>query len=352
MGEPSPEYDKKTVLVTGGLGFIGSNLAHRLAGSSTAEVRLVDSLDPACGGNPQHLDGIARPVDLHIFDVRDSSRLREVVGGVDVIFNLAGRVSHIDSMSDPLCDLKANAEAHLSLLEVCRKYNPGARIVYSSTRQSYGRPTTLPVTEDHLIFPVDINGIHKNAAEAYHRIYNHVHGLATCSLRLTNTYGPRQFVRDARLGFFGWFIHQLLCDQEIVLFGDGKQLRDMNYVDCVVDALLIAGVHPRAPGRVYNLGTGRPVSLLELVEMMIDVFGKGRYCLAEFPDERRRIDIGSYYADFSSINRELGWRPRMDLREGLTRTLEFFKLNRHLLRSNPYVRTVPRTQARIRALPQ
>jgi UDP-glucose 4-epimerase len=324
------EYDGKIVLVTGGLGFIGSNLVHRLAACTSAEIRVVDSLDPACGGNIDHLDGIARPVDVHVFDIRNHQCLREMVRDVDVIFNLAGRISHVDSMIDPILDLQANAEAHLSLLDTCRALNPTARIVYSSTRQCYGRPTSLPVSEGHLVSPVDVNGIDKHAGESYHRLYQEVYGMETCALRLTNTYGPRQFMRNARLGFIGWFFHRLLCGQEILVFGDGVQLRDLTYIDCVVDALLKAGTSPKAPGKVFNLGSGVPISLLKLVEMMIEVFGRGSYRLADFPADRRRIDIGSYYADISLIRSELDWHPRVDLREGLIRTFEFYKNHANL----------------------
>lgn len=324
-------YDRKVVLVTGGLGFIGSNLVHRLAADSGAEIRVIDSLDPECGGNAGNLDGVARPVQVNIFDLKASASLRDVLRGVDVIFSLAGRVSHIDSMTDPVSDLRANAEAQLNLLDLCRRVIPSARIVYSSTRQCYGRPHSLPVREDHPTHPVDINGINKFAAESYHRIYHEVYGLETCSLRLTNTYGPRQFTRNARLGFLGWFIHQLLCGEEIVLFGDGRQLRDFTYVDCVVEALLMAGIHPQAPGSLYNLGGGQPTSLIDLVELMIEIAGHGKYRLAPFPDDRRRIDIGSYYSDCSRIAADLGWRPAIDLREGLTRTFDFFRRNPDLL---------------------
>ncbi len=318
-------YDRKIVLVTGGLGFIGSSLVRRLAECGPAEIRVVDSLDPACGGSSENLDVIAGSVRVEVFDLRDSARLRKALSDVHVIFNLAGRVSHIDSMTDPLRDLRANAEAHLSLLEACREVCPAARIVYAGTRQCYGRPQSLPVCEDHPIAPVDVNGVDKYAAESYHQVYHRVYGLETCVLRLTNTYGPRQFTRHSRLGFIGWFFHQLLCGQEIVIFGNGEQLRDLTYVDCVVDAFLTAGIHPRAPGRVFNLGSGAPISLLNLVRMMIEVFGRGSYRLADFPEERRRIDIGSYYSDFSRIRRELGWNPRIGIREGLKRTFDFYR---------------------------
>jgi UDP-glucose 4-epimerase len=317
-------YDGKVVLVTGGLGFIGSNLVHRLAAESRATIRIVDSLHPRCGANPHNLDGVARPAQVHTFDLVEAERLPAVLDGVDVVFNLAGQVSHIDSMDFPFEDLDSNARAHLTLLESCRRHAPRARVVYASTRQIYGRPSSLPVDESHAIAPTDVNGIHKFAGEWYHRIYHQAHGLETCALRLTNTYGPRQLIRHSRQGFIGWFIHRLLCGEEVRLFGDGRQMRDLTFVDCVVEAFLRAGVDPRAPGRVYNLGSGEPISLVALVELMIEIHGSGSYRLEPFPEERRRIDIGSYYGDSSLIRDELGWAPRVSLRDGLRRTLEFF----------------------------
>jgi len=328
MIETLAAYDNRTVLITGGLGFIGSNLAMHLAARSRAEVRIVDSLDHSCGGNLINIEGIARPVRVHTCDLRENSKLREIVSGVDVIFNLAGHVSHVDSMRNPLQDLGGNAEAQLSLLECCRTVNPGVLIVYSSTRQFYGRPQSLPVDEDHPVRPVDINGVNKYAAELYHRIYFQVHGIKTCALRLTNTYGPRQFIRNASQGFIGWFFHQILCNQEIVLFGDGMQVRDLTYVDCVVDALLRAGVHPKSPGKIYNLGGTAPISLLKLAELMISISGRGSYRFVPFPEEGKKIDIGDYYGSFSRIHQELGWSPEVTLEDGIRRTLDFFDRRR------------------------
>jgi UDP-glucose 4-epimerase len=324
MTQNLADYDGRTVLITGGLGFIGSNLAMRLARSSRAEIRVVDSLHPSCGGNLNNLEGISRPIQIHTFDLREVSKLQEVLAGVEVVFNLAGHVSHLDSMKDPLQDLGGNAQAHLCLLESCRAVNPQVRIVYSSTRQVYGRPQRLPVDEEHPILPVDINGVNKYAAELYHRIYSQVYGIQTCALRLTNTYGPRQLIRDARQGFIGWFFHQILCDEEIILYGDGKQVRDLTYVDCVADAFLLAGVHPNAPGKIYNLGGETPITLLELAQLMISISGKGRYRFVPFPEERRKIDIGDYFGSFSRIHEELGWNCQVSLKDGIRRTLEFF----------------------------
>jgi UDP-glucose 4-epimerase len=295
-----------------------------LAAGSRAEIRIVDSLCPSCGGNITNIEDIARPVRIHTFDLRERSRLQEIVAGVDVIFNLAGHVSHLDSMRDPLEDLGGNAESHLCLLESCRAVNPKVRIVYSSTRQLYGRPQYLPVDEDHPVFPVDINGVNKYSAELYHRIYHQVHGIETCALRLTNTFGPRQLIRNASQGFIGWFFHQVLCDQEIVLFGDGMQIRDLTYVDCVVKALLLAGIHPKAPGKIYNLGGTAPITLLKLAELMISISGKGSYRFVPFPEEGKKIDIGNYYGSFTRIREELGWSPEISLEDGIRRTLEFF----------------------------
>jgi UDP-glucose 4-epimerase len=324
MNETLSIYDGKTVLITGGLGFIGSNVAMRLAEGSRAEIRIVDSLSSVCGGNIANIEGISRPVQIHTFDLREVSKLREVVAGVDVLFNLAGHVSHVDSMRNPLQDLGGNAAAHLGLLETCRAVNPGVRVIYSSTRQFYGRPQYLPVDEEHPIRPVDINGVNKYAAEQYHRIYHLVHGIETCALRLTNTYGPRQLIRNASQGFIGWFFHQILCNREIILFGDGLQIRDLTYVDCVVNALLIAGIHPNAPGKIYNLGGMAPISLLKLAELMISIAGRGSYRFVPFPDEGKKIDIGDYYGSYSRIHMELGWSPGIALEDGIRRTLSFF----------------------------
>ena len=324
MSETLSKYDCKTILITGGLGFIGSNLAMTLAQGSQAEIRIVDSLSPSCGGNIANIEGISRPVQVHTFDLRETSKLREVVAGVNIIFNLAGHVSHVDSMRDPLQDLGGNAAAHLCLLETCRAVNPKVRVIYSSTRQFYGRPQYLPVDEEHPVLPVDINGVNKYAAELYHRIYYQVHGIETCTLRLTNTYGPRQLIRNASQGFIGWFFHQILCNQEIVLFGDGSQMRDLTYVDCVVRALLLAGIHPKAPGSIFNLGGTAPITLLQLAKLMISIAGKGSYRFVPFPDEGKKIDIGNYYGSYSRIHDGLGWSPEIAPEDGIRRTLNFF----------------------------
>jgi UDP-glucose 4-epimerase len=317
------QFNGRTVLITGGLGFIGSNLARRLVALG-AEVLLVDSLIPKYGGNIANIAGIETAVRVNIADVRDEHGMRYLVQGQDFIFNLAGQVSHLDSMTDPYTDLEINARSQLSILEACRHGNPAAKIIFASTRQIYGKPSYLPVDEQHPLQPVDVNGINKLAGEWYHIVYHNVYGLPTVSLRLTNTYGPRMRVKDARQTFLGWWIRQLLEGQTLQIYGDGRQLRDFNYVDDAVEALLLAATREEANGQIYNLGGDDPISLLDLAELMIAIQGRGRYEIIPFPPDRKQIDIGDYYGDYRKIRSELGWQPRTTLREGLTRTLAYF----------------------------
>lgn len=317
-------YEGKRILVTGGLGFIGSSLARRLVGLG-AQVTLCDSLIPTYGGNLHNVHDIRDRVEVNISDVRDRFAIEYLLRGQDHLFNLAGQTSHLDSMTDPRTDLDINAAAQLAILEACRAVNPGIRIVFASTRQIYGRPDYLPVDEKHPIRPVDVNGINKLAGEWYHLLYNNVYGIRACVLRLTNTYGPGMRVKDARQTFLGIWIRQLIEGRTIRVFGDGTQLRDFNYVDDCVDALLAAGADEAATGRVYNLGSDEVVNLKDLAALLVGLGGQGQYELVPFPPERKAIDIGDYYSDFSLIRRELGWAPRTGLAEGLARTLDYYR---------------------------
>jgi UDP-glucose 4-epimerase len=316
-------YRGRKVLVTGGLGFIGSNLCRRLADLG-AEVLAVDSLLPDYGGNLFNLAGYEERVRINIADVRGHG-MEYLVRGQELLFNLAGQVSHIDSMQDPFTDLEINCRSQLWILEAVRKNNPGLKLVYAGTRQVYGKPRYLPVDESHLLNPTDVNGINKISGEFYHLVYHSVYGIRACSLRLTNTYGPRQLIRHSRQGFIGWFVRQALLGEEIQIFGDGRQKRDFDYVDDVVDAFLRAGALDAADGEVFNLGGQPPVSLLELAQLLHELSGRGSHRLVPFPDERKRIDIGDFYADASKLKRALGWEPRVALREGLERTLAFYR---------------------------
>lgn len=324
---PARPYAGTKVMITGGLGFIGSNLAIRLV-EAGAEVLLVDRMVTDHGGDEQNIAPVRDRVTVNINDIGDSKAMSRLIRNQTVIFNLAGQVSHIDSMLDPFRDLDVNCRSQLALLETCREANPSAKVVFASTRQIYGKPDYLPVDERHLLHPTDVNGINKMAGEWYHILYNQVYGIRGTSLRLTNTYGPRQLMRHNRQGFIPWFIRQIIDGQQIQIFGDGSQLRDMTYVDDVVDAFLLAGSSDAANGRIFNLGGPPPISLRELVELMIEVNGGGSYELIPFPDEKKAIDIGSFYADYRAINQTLGWEPRISLREGLERTFAFFREHR------------------------
>lgn len=327
-------FQGRRVLVTGGLGFIGSNLTIRLV-ELGAKVLIVDSLIPDYGGNLYNIRDVHDRVEVNIADVRDAHSMRYLVRGQDYLFNLAGQVSHIDSMTDPFSDLDINTRAQLSIVESCRYYNPRIRIVHAATRQQYGRPLRLPVDESHLIQPSDVNGIHKAAGEMYYMVYHQVYGLRATSLRLTNTYGPRQLIAHNRQGFMGWFIRKALLGEEIELFGEGNQLRDMCYVSDAVEALLLAAATEAAIGQIYNVGGLRPISLREIVETLIAVAGSGTYKLVPFPPDRKRIDIGDFYTDYSKIEQELGWRPQVDLWEGLERTMAYYKQHKkHYLEVN------------------
>jgi UDP-glucose 4-epimerase len=320
-------YRGRPVMITGGLGFIGSNLARRLVDLG-ADVLLVDSLIPDYGGNLFNIDGIADRVRVNVADIRQQSTMNYLVQDRDVIFSLAGQVSHIDSMRDPYTDLEINCRSQLTVLEACRNHNPNVKVVFAGTRQVYGRPGTLPVDETHLVRPTDVNGINKAAGEYYHLVYNNVFGVRACSLRLTNVYGPRQLIKHNRQGFIGWFVRKAALGEEIQVFGDGTQKRDFNHVDDVVDAFLRAGAMDEADGQVFNLGGDAPVSLLDLARMLVEIAGHGAYALSPFPPERKRIDIGDFYADTTKIRRALGWAPKVPLRDGLERTIDYYRRHR------------------------
>jgi UDP-glucose 4-epimerase len=317
-------YRGRRVMITGGLGFIGSNLARRLVALG-ADVLLVDSLIPDYGGNLFNIDGLNGALRVNIADVRQQSTMNYLVRDREVIFNLAGQVSHIDSMRDPYQDLEINCRSQLTILEACRRNNPGTKVVFAGTRQVYGKPDHLPVDERHLVRPTDVNGINKVAGEYYHLVYNNVFGVRACSLRLTNVYGPRQLLRHNRQGFIGWFIRLAIENQEIQIFGDGSQMRDFVYVDDASDAFLRAGASDACNGEVFNVGGSEPISHRELVQLLIDVAGTGRYKMVEWPPDKKAIDIGSFYADSSKFKATVGWEPRIGLREGLTRTVAYYR---------------------------
>ena len=325
--KPRPSFAKafkgKRVLITGGLGFIGSNLARTLV-ELGAHVTILDSLIPEYGGNRRNVHGLERKLDINLSDVRDRHSLPEYLKGQHFLFNLAGQTSHLDSMTDPETDLEINCRAQLTLLEACRKHNPKVRVVFASTRQIYGRPDDLPVDEKHPLRPVDVNGINKLAGEGYHLLYSQVHGVPSTVLRLTNTIGPRMRVKDARQTFVGVWIKQILEGKPLEVWG-GDQLRDFTYVDDAVEAFLLAATHPRAVGAVFNLGGVGQISLHALAEVLVRVAGEGSFQVRTFPADRKKIDIGDYYSDCRLIAKELGWKPRTTIKQALAKTLAYYR---------------------------
>lgn len=319
------EIKGKEILVLGGAGFIGSNLCIQLV-TLGAHVTIVDSMLPQYGGSMANLEPVKDQVKINFSDIRDPHSLRYLVQDKDIIFSLAGQTSHIASMQDPITDLEINCKSQLVLLEACRHVNPTVTIVYSSTRQLYGIPQYLPVDENHPTIPVDVNGINKLAAENYYTLYSKIYGMRCISLRLTNTYGPRQQLRGFEQGFVGVFLRLALQNQKIQIFGDGLQRRDFNYIDDVVDALLLAATKLTTPGKVYNLGSKDYYSLLDFV-VLLRTLVDFEYEIVPFPPERKAIDIGDYYSDYTLFNQEFGWHPTIALEDGLARTVTYFQDN-------------------------
>ncbi len=316
-------FKDKKILITGGLGFIGSTLAHRLV-KMGADIYLIDSLIPEYGGNNFNIDGIEDKVKVNIADVRDKHSMDYLVKGKDVIFNLAGTLSHIDSMKDPFTDLEINCRSQLSILESCRKNNKDVKIVFAGTRGQYGKANYLPVDEKHPMHPTDVNGINNVAGESYHILYNNIYGIRAVSLRLTNTYGPRHQMKHHKQGIINWFIRQLIDGQTIKLYGDGKQIRDINYVDDVIEALLLVACSEKVNGEVFNLG-GIPKSLIDLIKIMIHVYGKGTYELIPFKEDLKRIEVGDYVANYEKIKTTVKWQPKTSLEEGLRLTFDYYE---------------------------
>jgi UDP-glucose 4-epimerase len=316
----------KKVLITGGLGFIGSNLAGRLVDDG-AHVTLVDSMIPEYGGNMRNIHEISAKVTVNLSDIRDPFSVNQLISKQDYLFNLAGQTSHLDSMEEPFTDLDINAKAQLSILEACRKHNPEIRIIFASTRQIYGKPKYLPVDENHPCHPVDINGINKMAGELYHILYHDVYGIPTSVLRLTNTYGPRMRIKDARQTFLGIWIRNLLEKKPIQVYGNGLQRRDYNYVDDVVDALLLAATRPEARGKIYNLGAPNPLSLEDTAKLMCNLNEDASYEKIPFPEERKAIDVGDFVCDYQAFKSTFDWDPKVKFQEGISKSIDYFQKN-------------------------
>lgn len=318
-------FKGKRVLITGGLGFIGSNLAINLY-KLGARIEIIDALIPEHGGNLFNISPIEQHIKVHLFKIEENQdALCEIVSGQDFIFNLAGQSNHWDSMVDPKSDLEYNCSSHLALLEAIRKFNPNTKVIYTSTRQIYGKPEFLPVNEDHPVQPIDINGIHKATGEQYHLLYYKIYGLKTVALRLTNTYGPRMRVIDTRQTFLGYWL-RCAIEKKTFEVWDGSQMRDFNYIDDVIDALLLSASDDKSIGKIYNLGSSEHYSLLQIAELFSELLNS-KYIIKDFPKNKKSIDIGDYYSDYALIKNDLYWNPNINFKTGLKLTSDFFELN-------------------------
>ena len=320
------EFKNLNVLITGGLGFIGSNLAENLV-KHGSYVTCVDSLIPEYGGNTYNVSEIKSKIDINIADIRDQFSMNHIVKDKDIIFNLAGQTSHLDSMEDPLTDLDINCRSQITILEACKNYNPNVKIVFASTRQIYGKPIYLPVDENHPIQPIDVNGINKFAGESYHILYHNVYGINSTVLRLTNTFGQKMRIKDSKQTFLGIWLRNVLENKPICIYGDGSQLRDLNYIDDVVNALLMVAIYSKSNGKVYNLGSEEVISLNDLAEKIIQTNGSGLIEKKQFPKKLKKIDIGNYYSNFDKITKEINWKPKFSINEGLLNTLNYYRSN-------------------------
>jgi len=317
-------FQGRKVMVTGGLGFIGSNLSARLV-ERGAKVTVVDNMIPRLGGNLFNVKEIADRIHLNFSDVRDGHSMDFLVKDHEYIFHLAGQVNHVDSIRNPIQDLDINCRGTLVLLESCRKYNRDVKIIFAGTRGEYGSSVRLPVGEDHPTNPKGIYAVTNLTAEKMVLVYQDVHKISGSCLRITNTYGPRHQMAHDEYGVLNWFVRKAIDDEVIPVFGDGRILRDFLYVDDLVDCFLQVALCEAAYGEVFNVGTGVPISFIDLAKKIVQVAGQGKVTFAEFTQERKEVEPGDYYTDISKIRRTVGWEPGTGLEEGLRKTIDFYR---------------------------
>ena len=315
-------YRGKRVVITGGLGFLGSTLAHRLVQSGAGEIVLVDTLDPRYGGNRYNLRGIEDRVRIIQCDVRDPGWY-PALHGADYVFHLAAQVSYIDSLALPAEDLEVNAGSTLSILQACRHLSRAPRVIFASSRMVVGKVETGHLTESVFPNPLSLYGVHKLASERYLEIYHRNFGISTLAFRITNPYGPRQQMHHSKYSLVGWFVRQAMEGRTISIFGDGAQIRDYIFVDDIAEGFLRCAAAP-VTGEVVNLGSGVPTPFGEMVRTVVDVVGKGRIEFVPWPANYERLETGDVQADISKLERLTGWRPNTDLRTGVEHTFRYY----------------------------
>ncbi len=317
----------RRVLITGGLGFLGSNLALRLV-EAGAQVTLVDAMLPDLGGNLFNVDPVRERVVVNFADVRDEHLMALMVDGMDVVFHLAAQVSHVKSLSDPYPDIDINLKGTAALLEAVRKVNRRALVVRTGTRGQYGAATRLPVDELAPTYPKGLHEISQLTAEKMLQMYHEVHGVPVVMLRLTNIYGPRAQMRSSHYGVANWLIRLALDGKPITLFGDGLIQRDFVYVDDCVDAMMAAAASSACDGEILNVGDDRPSTFKELAETICAAVPEAAIVYTDFSPERKAQEPGNFYSDIAKIGRLIGWRPTTPLGEGVRRTVEFYRRHR------------------------
>ena len=317
-------FKNKEILITGGLGFIGSNLAIKLVEMGAA-VTLLDVMIEGLGGNLFNIESIKNKANVNFSDIRDENSMNNIVRNKDYIFHLAGQNDHVLSLSNPFPDIDINVKGSLVLLEACKKHNRNVTLIYTGTRGEYGSAIKLPVNEDAPINPRGVYELTSLTAQKLFKIYNDNYGVRSVTLRLTNIYGKKAQMKHSRFGVANWFIRQALDDEVINVFGDGSILRDFLYADDAVNALLMSAVCKNAHGEVFNVGRDKPSSFLELAKNIVDVAGSGSWKLAPFTPERAAQEPGNFYSDVSKIKKIIGWEPKTELREGLKETINYYK---------------------------
>lgn len=317
-------YKDKKILITGGMGFLGSSLAHSLVGYG-GKVTVLDAMLPLYGGNRFNLHGIEDMVEVINGDVRDYNLIKTIVPGKDFIFNFAGQVSYIDSGDIPYEDLDINSRAHLMILEECRHNNPEAKILYASSRMALGKITQNPVTESHPANPLSLYGVHKLTGEKYSLAYHHHYGLRTVAMRITNPYGIRQQMKHNKYSLVGWFIRLAMENREIKIFGNGDQKRDYIYVDDLVESFLRAGATGETDGELFNLGLGRSTAFCEMVHTVVETVGQGKIDYVPWPDDYERIETGDFVVDVSKLNNLIKWKPNISLSKGILTTYDYYR---------------------------
>lgn len=324
MDKLKEKYKNKNVLITGGLGFLGSNIAHKLVGYG-ANVTILDALLPLYGGNKFNISGIENKVELIIGDIRDFRLVEQIIKKKHIIFNLAAQVSYIDSINIPVEDLDINCKGHLIILDACRHKNPGARLIFSSSRMVLGKLLHSPVAEDHPVEPLSIYGIHKLTGEKYYQAYYKTYGLKTVILRITNPYGIRQQMKHNKYSIVGWFLRQAMQGETIQIFGHGKQLRDYIYVDDIVFAFLKAGVSNKSIGQIYNIGLGQSCQFSEMINTILKVVGKGKLKYVPWPKNYEKIETGNFEISIEKAKKDLEWLPKIKIEQGIKKMHKYYE---------------------------